>query len=390
MRLLLHAAALAAMAAPLAAAPADYALPTYTPAYEPRTVDERGAWMQADEAERAMQQSPLLIKDEGVKGHVRRVLCETVGHDRCDSVRIYVLEAPDFNAFMMPNGVMIVQTGFLLRARSEAELGAVLGHEFAHFELRHTLEGFRQQRGASDALAWVQVLGGISGTNTYNSELSLIGSIYSFSRAQETQADLLGFKYLAASPYPSSAASEVWTNLMAEQDATAAERKRRKKHNYTASFFATHPTELKRSTYLAKAAQDIGDASEDPRASGHYEAMRPLLPRLLHSQVRMNDFGGTEYLLDTIARSTGWTGELLFARGEMYQLRGNPRDFVTASQFYRQAIAQGYAAPEAHRNLGISLLKSGASSEAQPALSTYLQLAPDASDASVIRTLIAK
>jgi beta-barrel assembly-enhancing protease len=382
--------ALAAAAAPLSAAQTDYTLPPYTPAYEPRTVDERGAWMQADEYERAMQQSPLLVTDEGLKAYVRRVLCETVGHDRCDSVRIYVLESPHFNASMMANGVMAVNTGLLLRVRSEAELGSVLGHEFAHFEMRHILEDFKNRRGASDALAWVAMLGGISGTDTSSSQMLLLGSIYSFSRTQETQADLLGFKYLAASSYPSTASAEVWANLMAEQDATATGRKRKARHSYNAGFSDSHPTDLKRAAYLAKAAREVGDTGDDPRVTGHYEAMRPMLPRLLHSQVRMHDFGGTEYILGSIARMTGWTGELLFARGEMYQLRGNPRDFVTASQFYRQAIAQGFAPPVAHRNLGISLLKAGAASEAQPELATYLQLAPDATDASVIKALIAK
>ena len=38
-------------------------LPTYTQAYTPTTVDERGIWMEADERERVQRDSRSLIKD---------------------------------------------------------------------------------------------------------------------------------------------------------------------------------------------------------------------------------------------------------------------------------------------------------------------------------------
>ena len=73
----------------------------------------------------------------------------------------------------------------------------------------------------------------------------------------------------------------------------------------------------------------------------------------------------------------------------MYQLRGNPRDLVTASQFFREAIDKGLATPTVHRDLGLALLKTGSTAEARPALQHYLDLLPDAADAAVIRTLLA-
>lgn len=377
---------LAAIAAPLAAA--DVELPTYTQAYEPQTVDERGMWMEADENERRLKESPLLIKDEHLQAYVRRVLCASVGSDRCSAVRIYILEVPGFNATMAPNGVMTVWSGLLLRVRSEAELGAVLGHEFAHFELRHSLRGFQNKRASHDMAAWASVLGGLANTDTRYLQYSLIGSMFRYDRDQEEQADLLGLRYLAASDYPSSAASGVWTNIMAEADATAAGRKLKARHRYSAGFFDTHPTQLRRASYLSEAAAKYADPG-DPQAQGHARAMSSIMPRLLAAQVRLNDFGGSEFLLNELAEMHGWTPDLLYARGEMYQLRGNPRDLVTASQFYQEAIDKGLNTPAVHRDLGLALLKSGSTGQARPALEHYLELLPEAPDAPVIRTLLA-
>ena len=89
----------------LAADPA-LGLPTYTPAYEPTTVDERGLWMQADERERLLRDSPLRIREGHLEQYVRDVLCREVGAERCQGVRVYVVEIPALNATMSPNGCM--------------------------------------------------------------------------------------------------------------------------------------------------------------------------------------------------------------------------------------------------------------------------------------------
>lgn len=361
-------------------------LPPYSKAYEPRTVDERGMWMEADEAERVMRDSKLVIRDDELNAYVRGVLCRTVGTDRCGSVRIYVLRIPQFNATMYPNGMMTVWSGLLLRMKTEAELGAVLGHEFGHYELRHTLAGFQKARTATDVMAWLQVLGGFSGQNTTASQAAIIGSFYSFNRAQETDADLIGLSYLAKSDYPSSAAANVWERLMAEQDATAAGRKQRVKRRYVAGFAASHPTELSRALYLRSEAAKIGDVG-DPMAEGYRAGIAKWFPTFLDDQIKLNDFGGSEYLFDTLAQS-GWSAELLYARARLYFQRGNPRDLVSAAQFFQDAIAKGATEPEAYRDLGLCFMKIQQSEAGRTQLKRYLELKPAANDAGVIRTLI--
>ncbi|GFM29410.1 hypothetical protein PY1_contig-07-336 [Novosphingobium sp. PY1] len=363
------------------------ALPPYTPAYEPTSVDERGLWMQVDEIERQLRDSPLRIRDGNLEKYLLSVLCRVVGQDRCSGVRVYAIEDPRFNASMMPNGAMQVQSGLLLRVRNEGELAAVLGHEFAHFELRHSLSGFKNRRATTDVMAWMTVLGGITNTPTGDTQLSLAGSIFRFGRDQETAADLLGLKYLAQSGYPAHSASEVWQSLMAEQDATARGRKLKAKQRYSAGFFDTHPTSLNRAAYLSEAADKL-PAGGDPRTQELQDAIAPYLPRFLAAQNKLNDFGGADYILSNLAARSGWTPELQFARGELYRARANPRDLQLASQFYREAKAAGYAGPELDRNLGLALIRNGQVDEGRAALSAYLAAVPDASDAAIIKTLL--
>ncbi len=375
----------AMLAGKAVAAPLPSALPPYSAAYEPRTVDERGLWMQVDEAEKQLRASNLLIADPTLGAHVRRVLCRTVGEDRCGSVRLYLLELPGFNAAMMPNGAMLVHSGLLLRTRSEAELGAVLGHEFAHFELRHSLAGFARARSATDAIAWISVLGAASGANVGASVQLLAGAFFTFSRALEKQADLLGLQYLRASPYPAGAASEVWAHLLQEQAATALERKYKPNRGRAAGFFDSHPAPADRADYLRAAA---GDDPGDAAVAGHRDGMAMVRLPLLMAQVKTGDFGGTAYLIDALAAQSGWTAELLFARAELYRQRGNPRDLATAAQLYADAIRAGPAPPEAHRGLGLALLRSGDAAGGRVALAEYLRLKPDAGDARLIASLV--
>lgn len=390
MRRLWKATATAASAIGLLGAspsPKNEALPPYVQAYEPRTVDERGQWMQADEYERQLRDSALVIRDDALNGYVRRVLCNTVGEGRCKSVRIYLLRFPAFQATMTANGTMTVFSGLLLRARNEAELGSVLGHEFAHFELRHGLQQYKKERAASDAMMWTGLIGLYAGVDTSVLQASLLSSTFAFSREQEQAADLLSLKYLSTSLYPSTAAADVWQHLMAEHDATLIGRGRKPRQQYSSGVFDSHPTALERATYLRKEAQKIAD-SGDPVAEGHRSAIAKHLSAFLSDQIKLNDYGGTEYLLAQLASRGGWTGELLFARAELYRQRGNPRDLTSAAQFYGEAISAGFVAAEARRGLGLSLLRSGQTGEGRKALAEYLQMSPDASDAKAISALL--
>jgi beta-barrel assembly-enhancing protease len=364
----------------IAAAPPAY--PPFAGAYQARTTDERGLWLEADEQERVLRDSEFVIRDPQLNAYVRGVLCRAVGPERCGAVRLYIVRIPAFNADMSPNGMMRVWTGMLLRVRNEAELAAVLGHEFAHFEERHTLAAFRQRRTASDLMVWTSLLGN-SGALIGSAAL---GSMFRFSREQETAADVRGFGYLAASGYRTGAFADVWERLMDEADATSVGRRQTIKRYRGVAFFDDHPTDLARATYLRAMAARQGDTGDTGEARFR-AAMKSWQMEFLADQVQLNDFAGTECLLGQMADGN-WTAELLYARAELYRQRGHPRDLVNAAQYYRDAIAKGSATADAYRGLGMSLMRSGDDIGGREALREYLRLRPDAGDKPMITALL--
>lgn len=367
--------------------------PPYAGAYQPQGVDEIGLWKDDDEDERKLANSPLVIRDSALNAYVKNVLCETVGADRCKSARVYILRTPLFNASMSPNGTMRVYSGLLLRMRDEAELASVLGHEYGHYERRHSLARFRSARSGTDLLGWAAVLSSMSGTygaqSSFDSlQLSVYGGLYRYQRDNEREADLLGLGYLNVSSLPPQSASKVWRNVMAEAEASASARGLRKPRFDSIAFFASHPPEGERTTYLAALASPEG-ATRDPCAARYAEALGPWLPKFLDDQVKLNDFGASEYVINNLAVN-GWTAPLWLARGELYRARGSQRDLVNAVEFYGNAVALDPTLPEAQRGLGLSLFKTGRREDGQAALSLYLALRPAAPDAAMIGMLVQK
>ena len=384
---LLPALALAAPAVKPAPPP-----PPYAGVYQPQGVDEIGMWRDADEDERALANAPVVIRDEALNAYVKGVLCTAVGADRCNATRIYILRTPVFNASMAPNGTMRVFSGLLLRVHNEAELAAVLGHEFGHFERRHTVERFKASRSGSDLAAWASMLASMSNDYRVRSSLadlrvSVYGGLSRFGRDQEREADLLGIGYLNAGSLPPQSASVVWRHVMAEAEASATLRGLKKPQFDKIAFFASHPPEAERATYLGALAAPEAAARPDG-ADRYAKAMAPWLPMFLDDQIKLNDFGASEYVIEGLAQS-GWSAWLWTARGDLFRSRGNPRDLVAAAQFYANAIALDPLSADAHRGLGLALFKTGRRSEGQAMLTRYLDLKPGASDAGMIRLLAA-
>ena len=365
--------------------------PPYAGAYQPQGVDEIGLWREDDERERKLADSPLLIRDESLNAYVRNVFCSTVGLDRCNSVRIYVVRVPVFNATMTANGTMSVYSGLLLRARTEAELAAVLGHEFGHFERRHLLERFKASRKSTDLLSWAAVLTSMSRSRQlYQSfdmlQFSVLGNYYRFGRNQEREADILGIGYLNAGTLLPQAASRVWRNLILEAEASAAARGLKKPDFDRISFFSSHPSRGERANYLyALAAPDALGRGEG--AERYAEALAPWITSFLDDQIALNDFGASDFIIRRIAES-GWTADLWRVRGDLYRRRGHQRDLMNAADFYSKAIKLNPNLAAAQRGLGLSLIKTGRKSEGISALEEYLQLKPNASDAAMIRLTI--
>ena len=57
-----------------------------------------------------------------------------------------VIDTPDFNAFSMPGGYVVISSGVIDRLSSEAELAAVLAHEIVHVEQKHQVKAIEKSK----------------------------------------------------------------------------------------------------------------------------------------------------------------------------------------------------------------------------------------------------
>jgi Zn-dependent protease with chaperone function len=355
-----------------------------TPGYIPQDADERGLWMQVDEYERQFKTSNFVMRDAALHAYVRQVFCKTVGEAKCKDVRIYVVRTPYFNASMAPNGMMQVWSGLFLRCRNEAQFAAVLGHEYMHYSNRHSVKQFRNIKSKTNAIGWLSVipLGGMVAGGIALAQLGMIGSVFSNSREMEREADTGALPLMVKAGYDPSAASKVWGQILAEDAATAAERKRARRRE--GGMFATHPQSVERQAELEKEAKMLTSPSATALNTAEYRAaLAPWWADFIDDQIKLNDFGATELLLGQLADGN-WTGELLYARGELYRSRGKPEDFKSAAGFYNDGITKGGAPVEAWRGLGVALLRNGDKLGGEKALKTYLEKKPDAKDKAMM------
>ena len=369
-----------------AAKKAEFTRPPYAGAYEPKGVDERGLWMESDEDERKIRDFPRIVRDSKLNDYVHGVLCRSVGDDRCSSARIYIVQDNSFNAEMSPNGMMYVFTGLLVRMHSEAELSTVLGHEFAHFEQRHSLKDYRHRRTGTDIISWIWLAGAATAQNTSDTRNDIHFSFYSFDRAQEVEADFLSAKFVMASPYRLRGA-EVWGRMLEEDNATREAQGLRKAYLLYPSITATHPTNLQRLAYYSKMESELGDVGEDG-VDSFRAGLATILPSLLDDLIKGNPFATADYVIRSRGEAMGWDGQLYYTRGELYRLRANPRDLVTARDLFQQAIAQPDAPPESWRGLGLCAMRLGDTVAGKSALTEYLTRLPAAKDAASIKMVL--
>jgi predicted Zn-dependent protease len=372
--------------------PADM-VPLIGPGYRPTETDEKGIWQLMDRAEEEISGSNLLVKDPELVSYLQDVIGR-VGGPAAKDMRIYLAHIPDFNAMMFPSGFSVIFTGLLLRMRNEAQLAGVIAHESGHFLRRHMIRSWRDTRRKSDLFAIGAMAAGMGGAAggvylgdyVQLAQLGTILSLFAYSRAMEAEADAMGARLIAEAGYRPVEMANVWEQLIGEEDASARYRRKRRRRG---SLFDTHPSPNSRMADLRLSAAEVtvpGRAYDDRRAR-YLSKLAPIRQMLLEDQVKLNDPGGSQYLLNTLAQD-GWNGTLRYYEGEVWRLRNRAGDDARAAQSYAVAVAYPDAPAEAWRWHGLSLIKEGRSNEGKAALGRYLRMKPAAPDAPFIRQMV--
>jgi predicted Zn-dependent protease len=354
--------------------------PPLQPGEKPLTGStEAELWYGMDQAEKELRQAPVLVRDPALNAYVHEVACKVTG-DYCSNLRVYIVDVPVFNASMAPNGAMLVFTGALLRMHDESELALVLGHEFAHFKLRHSLQYWEKAKHTSAFLATLSVVTYAGGVSLVGSVAQLVGAanMFSYSRDKEREADRVGFQVATALGYDPQAGVRIWTRMLAEEKANPRPK--------PSPVFASHPKTAERLQDITAAANALPAGSVNNRTETYHAAMRPFLDHWLEAELsrRMYDtsievIGNLKTTADVDSQGT-----YCFYLAEAYRRRNKADDRSKAQSLYLEAVSHADAPADAWREQGLILRENGQRAEAALALHHYLDAKPTAGDRAFI------
>ncbi|TAN59811.1 MAG: hypothetical protein EPN20_14515 [Magnetospirillum sp.] len=356
-----------------------------SPGYRPNmNSDEAGLWLQSDEHERSVRASRARIRDKVAESFIKDVVCG-LAHRYCPDLRSYILRVPLFNATCSPNGMVQVYSGLLLRARNEAQLAAVLGHEIGHYLKKHSLQRLRDTRNATDMSVVFGLVAGALGSPQGSQNLNLLLrelQIAAFSRDNEREADDLGLTMMSEAGYDPYEAAGIWKRLMDERKASDEPLPE------FDVFSATHPSEDERIETLTKAAE-----KRTRPAGGHLpnrlpQAIKAVRGIMLEDEINLGHFKQSEKLFDMIIADGHDIGEVLYFKGELYRRRGKHNDDMAALGFYHEACELPGAPPAAFRQVGLMRWRRDEKEVAREYFRRYLRVAPDAPDREMIRKYV--
>ena len=179
--------------------------------------------------------NPIAGPDDDYTQRLNRLLAEH--QSDAYNFKVYLVDA--VNAFATPDGSIRVYSG-LMDLMNDDELLAVLGHEMAHVELKHTLKSLKKAYAVSAARKGVASQSSGAGSIA-SSELGALGENMlnsTFSRTEETAADDWGLQFLQDNNYNAEGMVTAFEKL-AEIDNTG-------------SLLSSHPKPAKRAKRIKK------------------------------------------------------------------------------------------------------------------------------------------
>ncbi len=181
-----------------------------------------------------VERQAKIVDDPVIAEYVNRVGQNLVRNsDAKVPFTIKVVESEEVNAFALPGGFFFVNTGLLLKADNEAELAGVMAHEIAHVAARHGTRQATRGELVNYASLPLIFMGGWTGYALYQGAGAIIPlGFLRFSRAFESEADMLGLQYMYKAGYDPTAFVDFFEKI---------ESLEKRKPGTLAKVFSTHP-----------------------------------------------------------------------------------------------------------------------------------------------------
>lgn len=134
---------------------------------------------------------------------------------------VSLIQNPQANAFCLPGGKMVVNTGILPLCRTDTGMAIVLGHEIAHATLRHGSQRMLQTQLANTLLQGASASVALGDMSSEQQRAVLgalgmgakVGVLLPFSREHESEADERGLLYAARAGFDPREAVGFWQRM---------------------------------------------------------------------------------------------------------------------------------------------------------------------------------
>lgn len=194
-----------------------------------------------------MKQKQTLSQNTQANNYVRCIanaITAELGGNQAGRWEVNVFENPEPNAFALPGGKIGFNTGMLKIAQTQDQLASVMGHEVGHVLARHSAERMSTDTLIKTGAQAVQVLAG-EPTPQKQQLMGLLGLgaqfgiTLPFSRAHETEADLIGLQLMAKAGFDPRGSVQLWQNMAKASKGAPPE------------FMSTHPAHSTRINELS-------------------------------------------------------------------------------------------------------------------------------------------
>jgi predicted Zn-dependent protease len=164
-----------------------------------------------------VERQARIVDDPVIAEYVNRIGQNLVRNsDAKVPFTIKVVDSDDINAFALPGGFFFVNTGILLNAENEAQMAGVMAHEIGHVAARHGTRNATKSQLINYGSIPLIFMGGWAGyAIRQGAQLAIPLGFLRFSRADESEADLLGLEYMYKAGYDPTAFVDFFEKVQA-------------------------------------------------------------------------------------------------------------------------------------------------------------------------------
>lgn len=189
--------------------------------------------------------------------------------DKKYPLHFYIANDPAINAFALPGGYMVINSGLILRAERAEELQGVLGHELSHVTEQHGLRAIIRSTGIY--LLAQTLMGDASGLLAALANAGPLLLNQKYSRDFEREADAKGYDLLRRANINPQGMVDFFLIVLVEQKKQREkikDDKARKAMEATEGFIGSHPETAERiATLQKKLKREVKTGWRDDRAA---------------------------------------------------------------------------------------------------------------------------